>query len=72
MQSHSPAAWLKQEKSLWSTNQKAWCAALIDINATYDKDGKVTTVDKTWGFLKDSAAKLRINLHHSSLEYQSN
>lgn len=37
-----------------------------------DKNGKVTTVDKTWGFLKDSAAKLRINLHHSSLEYRSN
>jgi len=35
-----------------------------------DEDGKVTTVDKTWGFVKDDAGQLRINLHHSSLEYQ--
>jgi hypothetical protein len=34
-----------------------------------DKDGKVTTVVKTWGFVKDDAGKLRIVLHHSSLEY---
>lgn len=33
------------------------------------KDGKVTTVDKTWQFVKDDAGKLRIVLHHSSLEY---
>lgn len=33
------------------------------------KDGKVTTVDKTWGFIKDDAGKLRIIVHHSSLEY---
>jgi hypothetical protein len=34
-----------------------------------DKDGKVTTVDKTWQFLKDDSGKLRIILHHSSLPY---
>ncbi|MFM2432833.1 MAG: hypothetical protein RLZZ511_4047 [Cyanobacteriota bacterium] len=34
-----------------------------------DKAGKVTTVDKTWQFLKDSNGKLRIVLHHSSLPY---
>jgi len=34
-----------------------------------DKDGKVTTVDKTWGFKKDDDGKLRIVLHHSSLPY---
>lgn len=33
------------------------------------KDGKVTTVDKTWQFVRDDAGKLRIVLHHSSLEY---
>lgn len=33
------------------------------------KDGKVTTVDKTWTFVKDDAGKLRIVVHHSSLEY---
>ncbi len=32
-------------------------------------DGKVTTVDKTWKFVKDDAGKLRIVVHHSSLEY---
>lgn len=34
-----------------------------------DKKGKVTTVDKTWKFVKDDAGKLRIVVHHSSLEY---
>jgi len=36
-----------------------------------DKTGKITTVDKTWGYIKDDAGNLRINLHHSSLEYQA-
>lgn len=35
-----------------------------------DKTGKVTKVDKTWGFKKDTNGKLRIVLHHSSLPYQ--
>ncbi|MDZ4298863.1 MAG: hypothetical protein U0998_10240 [Moraxellaceae bacterium] len=34
-----------------------------------DKTGKVTTVDKTWGYVKDSTGNLRIVLHHSSLPY---
>ncbi|MBC7754619.1 MAG: phosphoribosyl-AMP cyclohydrolase [Moraxellaceae bacterium] len=34
-----------------------------------DKSGKVTTVDKTWGFKKDAQGKLRIVLHHSSLPF---
>ncbi|MBB5017911.1 hypothetical protein HNQ59_001181 [Chitinivorax tropicus] len=34
------------------------------------KDGKVTTVDKTWMFVKDDAGALRIVVHHSSLEFQ--
>ena len=33
------------------------------------KDGKVTAVDKTWQFVKDDAGRLRIVVHHSSLEY---
>lgn len=37
-----------------------------------DKDGKVTTVDKTWAFVKDDAGKLRIVVHHSSLPYAGN
>lgn len=38
------------------------------VNIT-GKDGKITTVDKTWGYVKDDAGNLRINLHHSSLEF---
>jgi len=34
-----------------------------------DKDGKITTVDKTWQFIKDDNGNLRIILHHSSLPY---
>lgn len=34
-----------------------------------DKNGKVTTVDKTWGYVKDDEGNLRIVLHHSSLPY---
>lgn len=36
-----------------------------------DKDGKVTTVDKTWEFKKDDSGKLRIVVHHSSLPYSA-
>ncbi|MES0873643.1 phosphoribosyl-AMP cyclohydrolase [Sinimarinibacterium thermocellulolyticum] len=32
-----------------------------------DKSGKVTTVDKTWGYVRDDKGALRIVLHHSSL-----
>ena len=35
-----------------------------------DKDGKVTKVDKSWGYKKDSKGNLKIILHHSSLPYQ--
>lgn len=38
------------------------------VNIT-GKDGKVTTVDKTWKFVKDDAGTLRIVVHHSSLEF---
>ena len=37
----------------------------------YDKTGKATTVDKTWGYLRDNDGKLRIVVHHSSLPYGS-
>ena len=35
------------------------------------KDGKVTSVDKTWKFVKDDSGQLRIVVHHSSLEYSA-
>ena len=34
-----------------------------------DKSGKVTTVDKTWGYVRDDKGALRIVLHHSSLPF---
>ena len=34
-----------------------------------NKDGEITTVDKTWGFVKDGAGQLRVIVHHSSLEF---
>jgi len=37
-----------------------------------DKDGKVTTVDKTWKYVKDDAGTLRIVVHHSSLPFSGN
>ncbi|TAG79835.1 MAG: hypothetical protein EAZ24_03640 [Burkholderiales bacterium] len=37
-----------------------------------DKNGKVTTVDKTWAFKKDDMGAVRIVLHHSSLPYSVN
>jgi hypothetical protein len=35
-----------------------------------DSSGKVTTVDKTWSFLREPDGQIRIVLHHSSLPYQ--
>ena len=34
-----------------------------------DSKGNVTTVDKTWGYVRDGEGKLRIVLHHSSLPH---
>lgn len=39
-----------------------------NVNIT-GKDGAVTTVDKTWTYVKDDAGALRIVVHHSSLPY---
>ena len=65
---------------------KGWQKCEIDNNAVFiagdsastigkvhftAKDGSVTSVDKTWGFVKDDAGDVRIVLHHSSLEYQN-
>jgi hypothetical protein len=36
-----------------------------------DKAGQVTTVDKTWGYIKDDNGDIRIILHHSSLPYSA-
>lgn len=34
-----------------------------------DGNGDITSVDKTWQFIQDSAGQLRIAVHHSSLEF---
>lgn len=64
---------------------KGWTACSIANNAIFitgdsattmgnvsitGKDGAITTVDKTWQFVKDDEGALRIVLHHSSLPYQ--
>lgn len=36
-----------------------------------DSNGVVTTVDKTWGYVRDREGRLRIVLHHSSLPYSA-
>jgi hypothetical protein len=36
-----------------------------------NKDGQVTTVDKSWKFVKDGQGNLRIVLHHSSLPHRA-
>jgi len=36
-----------------------------------DKDGNVTSVDKTFGYKKDAEGAVRIVLHHSSLPYSA-
>lgn len=65
---------------------KGWRSVETETAATYvdgdtalwmgrvrltDKTGAVTTVDKSWGYKRDSRGDLRIVLHHSSLPYAS-
>lgn len=42
-----------------------------NVMLTNDK-GEVTTVNKTWGWVRDANGALRIVLHHSSLPYMPN
>lgn len=66
---------------------KGWTACAATNNAVFitgetattmgnvaitGKDGAVTTVDKTWTYVKDDAGNLRIVVHHSSLPYVAN
>lgn len=46
--------------------------AIVQGNVSLtDKNGKITTVDKTFGYVKDSNGALKIVLHHSSLPYSA-
>lgn len=64
----------------WTDVQIENAAIFIDGNVAKtmgnvmitNKDGSVTTVDKTWGFVRDTEGALRIVLHHSSLPYTAN
>lgn len=63
---------------------KGWTACQVDNAATFitgnaastmgnvrltNSQGEVTTVDKTWKFVRDDQARLRIAVHHSSLPF---
>lgn len=46
-------------------NTAAWMGNILLTGA----NGQVTTVDKSWTFVRDSNGQLRIALHHSSLPF---
>ena len=63
---------------------KGWTSCLAEDNAIITlgetatslgkvritkKDGSVVTVDKTWQYIMDQQGRLRIVVHHSSLEH---
>lgn len=62
----------------WRAMESVTSASFIDGDVAMwmgwvsltDKDGKVTTVDKSFGYKRDSTGRLRIVLHHSSLPFQ--
>lgn len=55
-----------QNNAIFITGDSATTMGNVNITG---KDGAVTTVDKTWTFVKDDAGALRIVVHHSSLPY---
>ncbi len=59
VESETAATFIKGDVAMWM----GW------VRIT-DKDGQVTTVDKSFGYRRDAAGVLRIVLHHSSLPYQ--
>lgn len=62
----------------WRTTESITAASFIQGDIAmwmgrirlFDKDGALTTVDKSFGYKKDEEGSLRIVLHHSSLPYQ--
>ncbi len=61
--------WTKCEHETTATFIAGSSASTMGKVHFTDKDGNVTTVDKTWTFVKDDAGQLRIVVHHSSLEF---
>lgn len=62
------AGWEKCEVDNAAINISGDSATSLGKVHFTNKNGEVTTVDKTWKFVKDNAGKLRIVVHHSSLE----
>jgi len=58
--------WKVENAALYIAGDTANTMGKVHFTST---DGDVTTVDKTWGFMKDDQGALRIFLHHSSLVY---
>merc|ERR1712039_440794 len=57
-----------KNKAIWKVGN----LGLVQGNVIFtDKDGAVTTVDKTFGYFKGPDGKLVIALHHSSLPYSA-
>lgn len=63
--------WTKVESTITAMQLHGDTAMTIGNVAFTDASGKVTTVDKTWGYVKDDEGNLRIVLHHSSLPFTS-
>lgn len=59
VESQSAAQFIEGDVALWMGR--------VDMT---DRDGKVTSVDKSFGYKRDAQGNLRIILHHSSLPYQ--
>jgi hypothetical protein len=64
--------WKKVEVSNAAVHINGDVANTMGKVSMTDKNGKVTTVDKTWTFKKDDSGVIRIVLHHSSLPYTAN
>lgn len=62
----------------WQSMDSVTSASFIDGDVAMwmgwvsltDAEGQVTTVDKSFGYKRDTDGRLRIVLHHSSLPYQ--
>ncbi|NNH36300.1 hypothetical protein HLH12_12290 [Acinetobacter sp. NIPH 2377] len=65
------AGWEKCEVDNAAINISGDSATSLGKVHFTNKNGEVTTVDKTWKFVKDNAGKLRIVVHHSSLENEA-
>lgn len=62
----------------WRAMESVTAASFIDGDVAMwmgrvhltNRDGQVTTVDKSFGYKRDAQGRLRIVLHHSSLPFQ--